>query len=130
MAPTSINEILEGAIDKAYNHGYWVAQHDVSKNEPEIYLDPLKDESTTALYTLIASKLEGVAWHYQRTCLNCGKTWWGLHCPHDGYQNPCPACGTKPAQVLLDPIMSDDCGCELVAPLQDYDNAIKELFGD
>lgn len=34
-------------------------------------------------------------WHYRRTCTSCGKQWWSLHCPHDGYQNPCPACKTR-----------------------------------
>lgn len=34
--------------------------------------------------------------HYDRVCEFCGKTWRGLHCPHDGYQNPCPHCGQRP----------------------------------
>ena len=41
-------------------------------------------------------------WHYKRTCSSCGKWWYGLHCPHDGYQNPCPHCGTRPATVSED----------------------------
>lgn len=36
------------------------------------------------------------AWHYRRTCPSCGVTWWALHCPHDGIQNPCPECGVTP----------------------------------
>ncbi len=35
-------------------------------------------------------------WHFDRTCQSCGKQWRGLHCPHDGYQNPCPWCGVMP----------------------------------
>lgn len=30
------------------------------------------------------------SWHYRRTCPICGAVWWSLHCPHDGYQRPCP----------------------------------------
>lgn len=37
------------------------------------------------------------SWHYKRTCLHCGEQWYGLHCPHDGRQNPCPGCGILPA---------------------------------
>lgn len=36
------------------------------------------------------------AWHFLRTCEFCGEVWYGLHCRHDGYQNPCPQCGKKP----------------------------------
>ena len=39
------------------------------------------------------------SWHYLRTCLHCGYEWYGLHCPHDGIQNPCPCCGTVPEVV-------------------------------
>lgn len=39
------------------------------------------------------------AWHYLRTCANCGGQWYGLHCPHDGYQNPCPHCGANPIPI-------------------------------
>jgi hypothetical protein len=38
-------------------------------------------------------------WHYERTCEFCGAQWWGLHCPHDGYQNPCPECGRRPTTI-------------------------------
>ena len=40
------------------------------------------------------------SWHYKRTCAFCGRVWWGLHCPHDGYQNPCAGCGRLPAPVI------------------------------
>lgn len=30
---------------------------------------------------------------YVRTCGGCGFCWESSHCPHDGVQNPCPACG-------------------------------------
>jgi len=36
------------------------------------------------------------ATHFKRTCKSCGANWWGLHCPHDGYQNPCPECKALP----------------------------------
>lgn len=36
------------------------------------------------------------AWHYKRTCAACGVEWFGLHCPHDLRQNPCPHCGKVP----------------------------------
>jgi len=35
-------------------------------------------------------------WHYDRVCEFCGAKWRGLHCPHDGVQNPCPGCGKRP----------------------------------
>lgn len=37
--------------------------------------------------------------HFRRICLFCGYVWFGLHCPHDGYQNMCPKCGKYPAVV-------------------------------
>lgn len=37
--------------------------------------------------------------HFLRTCEFCGNQWEGLHCPHDGYQNPCGACGKRPTTV-------------------------------
>lgn len=33
---------------------------------------------------------------YRRVCNQCGEVWGGLHCPHDGVQNPCPGCGAVP----------------------------------
>jgi hypothetical protein len=57
------------------------------------------------------------SWHYTRTCENCGYVWGGLHCPHDGYQNPCPKCGTRPVPV---PSRSA-CDCEF-----DYNEGDKE----
>lgn len=39
------------------------------------------------------------SWHFRRTCLHCGGEWMALHCPHDGYQNPCPICGRVPDVV-------------------------------
>ena len=47
-------------------------------------------------------------WHYKRTCEYCGYVWGGLHCPHDGYQNPCPNCGKRPTVIKKD----DVCDCE------------------
>ena len=40
------------------------------------------------------------AWHYHRACRACGGQWWGVHCPHDGSQTPCPHCGVTPAVVF------------------------------
>ncbi len=37
--------------------------------------------------------------HYKRQCLRCDHIWYGLHCPHDRYQNPCPGCGHLPVPV-------------------------------
>ena len=37
--------------------------------------------------------------HYVRTCAACDGQWEALHCPHDGVQNPCPACGRRPAEL-------------------------------
>lgn len=48
-------------------------------------------------------------WHFRRTCSNCGYVWGGLHCPHEGYQNPCPQCETFPEVVREPP---DGCACE------------------
>jgi hypothetical protein len=36
------------------------------------------------------------SYHYRRECVHCGCVWAGLHCPHDGAQNPCPDCGVRP----------------------------------
>ena len=47
--------------------------------------------------------------HYQRTCMFCGYSWLGLHCVHDGYQNPCGNCDRKP--LVIDYF---DCLCETV----------------
>lgn len=52
--------------------------------------------------------------HYHRTCQNCGKNWWGLHCPHDGYQNPCPECESMPVVVN-----AHYCDCEFVVPVDE-----------
>lgn len=50
------------------------------------------------------------SWHFLRTCVACGRKWWGLHCPHDGTQRPCPGCSRVPEtapetgeEVGLDP---------------------------
>lgn len=39
------------------------------------------------------------ACHYLRVCPFCTAHWAGLHCPHDGVQNPCPLCGLRPPPV-------------------------------
>ena len=45
-------------------------------------------------------------WHYKRTCEFCGYIWGGLHCIHDGYQNPCPSCNKRPTTV------DGNCNCK------------------
>lgn len=40
--------------------------------------------------------------HYHRKCLFCGFEWAGLHCVHDGYQNPCRNCSMRP-ETIPDP---------------------------
>lgn len=36
------------------------------------------------------------SWHYKRKCPACGGEWFGLHCPHELHQTPCPHCGVTP----------------------------------
>ena len=60
----------------------------------------------------MSDRLTDEYYHHQRVCLNCGYTWWGLHCPHDGYQNPCKECDWTPEPV----IGSEKCRCVLVMP--------------
>ncbi len=46
--------------------------------------------------------------HFLRTCAACGNQWDGLHCPHDGVQNPCPGCGVRP-EVVAEPAAGCEC---------------------
>jgi hypothetical protein len=39
------------------------------------------------------------ACHFLRRCRHCGKTWFSLHCPHDGYQGSCPHCGERGGRI-------------------------------
>ena len=57
--------------------------------------------------------------HYERTCMFCGYTWLGLHCPHDRYQNPCPNCNKKPSTIDY-----YDCTCKGVTDLDDVVQAL------
>jgi len=50
--------------------------------------------------------------HFYRVCTSCGHGWWGLHCPHDGYQNPCPNCHQRPDTVKEN--AGGECECEFV----------------
>lgn len=43
----------------------------------------------------VIDELDLSSWHHKRTCGGCGTVWWSLHCPHDGIQHPCPACGWR-----------------------------------
>lgn len=64
-------------------------------------------------------------YHHQLVCQFCGETWWGLHCPHDGYQNPCPNCDVPPIPI------KGNCKCELVAPISKISDWIeREIIGD
>jgi hypothetical protein len=67
-------------IDLAEANAFVAAHH--RHHKPVVGHDDEDDES---------------AWHFWRTCKSCGKKWAGLHCPHDGYQNPCPWCREMPA---------------------------------
>jgi hypothetical protein len=62
--------------------------------------------------------------HYFRTCLKCGKNWWGLHCPHELYQNPCGQCGLVPVTVV-----APDCDCEFAVPVREILGIIKNIIG-
>lgn len=55
--------------------------------------------------------MTAVFWHFKRTCEFCGYVWAGLHCPHDGYQNPCPKCKRRPTPVP-EPEDVGVCSCE------------------
>jgi len=96
----------------------------------------VKDEQIDAIKALITThsnqvqrelldRLEEERMYNQRTCLGCGYNWWGLHCPHDGYQNPCPNCKLTPKQVV-----TGNCECELVVPLDSLQAERKRLEGD
>jgi hypothetical protein len=61
--------------------------------------------ATEELEALIAVATEE-KWHHKRTCAKCGARWGGLHCVHDGYQNPCPSCGETPK-----PKYDEGCFC-------------------
>lgn len=45
------------------------------------------------------------SFHYKRKCTFCGHKWYGLHCEHDGYQNPCPNCFKKPIPITSQPLV-------------------------
>ena len=59
--------------------------------------------------------------HYYRVCTTCGYGWWGLHCPHDGYQNNCGNCNTRPTILP-----GDLCKCEFVAEVDEIQALINE----
>lgn len=58
----------------------------------ECTFDPYPDDDPDA---------QEESWHFRRQCPGCQHVWYGLHCPHDGIQNPCPECGIVPV-VLED----------------------------
>lgn len=68
--------------------------------------------------------LEDYATHYERVCLMCGAVWLGLHCPHDGYQNPCPKCDTKPAPKTT---LEEDT-CNGVTDIDEVLPALQEIM--
>lgn len=79
--------------------------------EPKTLEDALLDAST----------------HYERVCTNCGQVWWGLHCPHDGYQNPCPNCDKKPTSVQ-ELEHNTVCGCNGTLDLDEAEQSIQQLI--
>lgn len=50
-------------------------------------------------YDLVPGQAPEESYHYRRECRHCGRVWWGLHCRHDGHQNPCPGCLIHPQPV-------------------------------
>ena len=60
--------------------------------------------------------------HYERVCLICGYSWLGLHCPHDGYQNPCPRCDKKPKTIKNKGYT--DCNCIGTIDLDDLEDLL------
>jgi hypothetical protein len=44
------------------------------------------------------------SYHYLRTC----KEWYGLHCPCDGNQNPCPHCNHVPVPEICPMDLDND----------------------
>jgi len=99
----------DGICQEHKQPGYNPADHFTTKGWNAIgKLPPLSDNElrdTVEDYT-----------HYNRTCTGCGHNWWGLHCPHDGYQNPCPNCGKLPKTIFT---FSGDCTCEFVMNVSD-----------
>ncbi|MBP9839984.1 MAG: hypothetical protein KBC44_03360 [Candidatus Pacebacteria bacterium] len=81
--------------------------------EPKTLEDVLLDAST----------------HYERVCTNCGQVWWGLHCPHDGYQNPCPNCDKKPTSVQ-ELEHNTVCGCNGTLDLDEAEQSIQQLINE
>lgn len=71
----------------------------------------------------IRSILEDNTTHYERTCNFCGNTWLGLHCPHDGYQNPCPNCDRKPPVIDY-----FDCKCVGVTDIEEASAQLLQLL--
>jgi len=67
--------------------------------------------------------------HFLRTCLSCHKEWWALHCPHDGYQNPCHSCGVRPEPVASLSLDRRALGClDCSATFTDDDQGRDALF--
>ena len=107
-------DIWEGFYVKYGN--YW-STFDVREGNPEHkYLSELMDEYKEEYGKEWANKrgyhdveeFYEELWHFKRTCEYCGHVWGGLHCIHDGYQNPCPKCGKRPTVIYID----DVCDCE------------------
>jgi hypothetical protein len=84
-------------------------------------LIPITDERLREVAKEILDTCTSV--HYRRVCEACGYEWAGLHCIHDGYQNPCGNCGKYPQPVLSD----DPEDCEFDENRWDADSAIAIL---
>ncbi|GEM_PF-1899086 len=59
-------------------------------------------------FAVSAGSDEEPSWHFERKCEYCQHVWYGLHCPHDEYQNPCPKCDKRPTVVFDKEILVPD----------------------
>lgn len=93
------------------NQASEVERNSPNKSDEDVKLDDLLLEAST---------------HYERVCLNCGYTWLGLHCPHDGYQNPCGHCREKPKTV--ETTKDTTCECNGATDLVELKTEIQDLI--
>lgn len=84
---------------------------------------PAKEAITNLFVSQFLEALGESSTHYQRTCMYCGATWLGLHCVHDGYQNPCPNCDRKPVTIDY-----HDCICMTVIDMEQIKDTIGRSF--
>lgn len=109
---------LRDELNKAFEQ-YWLQRKGMSAADQDD-VAMANEELTQSILDLLAKRLEQYT-HYHRTCQRCGKNWWGLHCPHDGYQNPCPECESVP--VVLN---AHYCDCDFVASVSE----VRAIIGE